>query len=241
LKQASQRRLKAVLFDAGNTLVFLDYERMAAGVAHALQLPLTGRELASHAAAAARAMERAGTDQERATAYLEALFLLAGVPQARLAEVRGCLARMHQEQHLWSAVPEPTRRALARLKGAGLALGVVSNSEGRVEEALVAAGLRQYFEVIVDSALVGIEKPDPRIFQAALAALGVLPDETLYVGDLYEVDVIGARAAGIEPVLIGGLPPAGRECRTAISIEHLTESLLTRDHRGSPLSSLEQQ
>jgi putative hydrolase of the HAD superfamily len=232
--------LKAVLFDAGNTLVFLDYERMAARVAHALDLPLTGRELASHAAAAAKAMERAGTDQERATAYLEALFLLAGVPQGRLGEVRACLAGMHQEQHLWSAVAEPTRSALARLKAAGLALGVVSNSEGRVEEALEAAGLRQYFDVVVDSALVGIEKPDPRIFQAALQALGVSPDETLYVGDLYEVDVIGARAAGIEAVLIGTLPPPGRECRTAASIEHLTETLLSQDSRPSRASSLEQ-
>jgi putative hydrolase of the HAD superfamily len=239
LKKQSPRRLKAVLFDAGNTLVFLDYERMAARVARALDLPLTGQELACHAAAAAGAMERAGTDQERATAYLEALFLLAGVPQWRLAEVRTCLARMHQEQHLWSAVPEPTRRSLGRLKAAGLALGVVSNSEGRVEEALVAAGLRQYFDVVVDSALVGIEKPDPRIFQAALHALGVSPDEALYVGDLYEVDVVGARAAGIEAVLVGTLPSPPRECRTAASIENLTESLLSGDFTLTPLSTTE--
>jgi putative hydrolase of the HAD superfamily len=241
LRKHSQRPLKAVLFDAGNTLVFLDYERMATGVSHALDFPLTGQELATHAPAAALAMERAGTDGERATAYLEALFLLAGVPQGRLAEVRTCLARLHQQQHLWSAVPDSTRSSLGRLKAAGLALGVVSNSEGRVEEALEAAGLRQYFDVVVDSALVGIEKPDPRIFQAALQALGVLPEETLFVGDLYEVDVIGARAAGIEAVLIETLPSPGRECRTAASIENLTESLLSGDYTRSPLSTLEQQ
>ena len=49
---------------------------------------------------------------------------------------------------------------------------------------------------MIDSALVGVEKPDPAIFRAALEALGVAPEEALYVGDLYEVDVVGARAAG---------------------------------------------
>jgi HAD superfamily hydrolase (TIGR01509 family) len=218
--------LRAVLFDAGNTLLFLDYVRMAAGVGTALGLPLSGEELASHASAAARAMEGAGTDQERATAYLEALFLLGGVPASRLGEVRACLARMHQERHLWCSVPESTRTALARLKAAGLLLGVVSNSEGRVEQALEAAGLRDYFDVVVDSGILGIEKPDPRIFQAALQALRVAPEEALYVGDLYEVDVLGAQGAGIEAVLVG-----------TCSIEDLVHSLLSGDRSMDPLSS----
>ena len=86
-----------------------------------------------------------------------------------------------------------THEALARLRAAGIRLGIVSNSDGRVEQALEAAGLRDYFDVVVDSALVGVEKPDPAIFRAALDALGVAAGEALYVGDLYEVDVLGAR------------------------------------------------
>jgi HAD superfamily hydrolase (TIGR01509 family) len=218
--------LRAVLFDAGNTLLFLDYARMAAGVGTALGLPLSEQGLATHASEAARAMECAGTDQERATAYLEALFLLGGVPAGRLGEVRTCLARMHEERHLWSSVPESTRSALARLKAAGLLLGVVSNSEGRVEQALEAAGLRGYFDVVVDSGLIGIEKPDPRIFQAALQALRVAPEEALYVGDLYEVDVVGARSAGIEAVLV-----------STCSIEDLVQGLLSGDRPMTPRSS----
>ena len=192
---------------------------MAAGVGTALGLPLSAETLASHATEAARAMERAGTDQERATAYLEALFLLGGVPAGRLGEVGTCLTRMHQERHLWCSVPEPTRTALARLKAAGLLLGVVSNSEGRVEQALEAAGLRDYFDVVVDSGVIGIEKPDPRIFQAALQALRVAPEEALYVGDLYEVDFVGAQSAGIEAVLVG-----------TTSIEDLVHSILSGDY-----------
>jgi putative hydrolase of the HAD superfamily len=219
----SRQVLRAVLFDAGNTLVFLDYARMAAGVSAALRIPLSGEALASHAAEAARAMERTGTDQERATAYLEALFLLAGVPADRLREVRSCLTRLHDERHLWCSVAEHTRPALARLKAAGLLLGVVSNSEGRVEQALEAAGLREYFDVVVDSAALGIEKPDPRIFQAALDALGVAPEEALYVGDLYEVDIVGARAAGMEAVLV-----------SACSIEELAQRVLTGERPVTP-------
>jgi HAD superfamily hydrolase (TIGR01549 family) len=213
-----RQALRAVLFDAGNTLLFLDYARMAVGVSTTLGVLLSGAELASHASEAAQAMERAGTDQERATAYLEALFLLGGIPAARLGEVRACLKRMHEERHLWGSVPESTRTALARLKGGGFLLGVVSNSEGRVEEALEAAGLREYFDVVVDSGVLGIEKPDPRIFQAALQALRVAPEEALYVGDLYEIDVLGAQSAGIEAVLI-----------STCSIEDLVQRLLSGD------------
>jgi HAD superfamily hydrolase (TIGR01549 family) len=228
LRSEKRSSLRAVLFDAGNTLIFLDYARMAAGVGAALSLPLSGEALAAHAAEASQAMEQAGSDQERASAYLEALFLLGGVPADRLGEVRTCLWQMHAERHLWCSVPEQTRLALARLKSAGLRLGVVSNSEGRVAEALEVAELRQYFDVVIDSGLIGIEKPDPRIFQAALQALGVRADEALYVGDLYEVDVVGARAAGIEAVLLGAAPGGASDCQTTSSIEDLVERMMEK-------------
>jgi len=163
--------LRAVLFDAGNTLLFLDYTRMAVAVGAALGLSLSGPGLAAGSAAAARAMERGRAgDRERAAAYLEALFIEAGVPPGRLDEVRDCLARLHGERHLWSGIADDTHDALARLRAAGLRLGVVSNSDGRVEEALAAAGLRRYFDVVIDSTVAGVEKPDPAIFRAALAA-----------------------------------------------------------------------
>jgi HAD superfamily hydrolase (TIGR01509 family) len=214
------------LFDAGNTLVFLDYARLAEEVGTALGLPLTGEGLRQHEAAATRAMERAATDQARAAAYLEALFLSGGVPRHRLGEVRECLGRMHRELHLWCSVADGSARSLQRLRAAGLRLGVVSNSDGRVEDALRAAGLRDYFDVVIDSGLVGVEKPDPRIFHAALEALGVAAEEALYVGDLYEVDVVGANAAGIEAVLLTPGDETSRTCRTTASVEALVNDLL---------------
>jgi len=229
--------IRAVLFDAGNTLVFLDYARLAQGVGSALGLSLTGADLAAHAPAASKAMERAGgSDQHRAAVYLEALFLLAGVPPERLTEVRDCLARMHGEYHLWCAVRAGSSESLARLRAAGLRLGVVSNSDGRVTQALEAAGLRHHFDVVIDSALVGLEKPDPRIFRAALEALAVAPEEALYVGDLYEVDVLGAQAAGIRAILFD--PPASETmptCPTTNSIPALVNDLLSGETLMTPM------
>ncbi|HEY9015487.1 MAG TPA: HAD-IA family hydrolase [Gemmatimonadales bacterium] len=221
--------LRAVLFDAGNTLVFLDYVRLAEGVGAALGLPLTSEGLTRHISAATQAMEQSrGTDRARATAYLEALFQLGGVPSSRLPEVHACLSRMHRERNLWSSVAPGVKESLQRLRSAGLRLGVVSNSDGRVEEALRAAGLREYFDAVIDSTLVGVEKPDPRIFQAALESLGVAPEEALYVGDLYEVDVLGARAAGMEAVLLGSDTADQVRCRTTASIEDLVTQILAQ-------------
>jgi HAD superfamily hydrolase (TIGR01509 family) len=220
--------LRAVLFDAGNTLLFLDHARMAEAVGTALGVPLTGTRLAGGSRAAARTMEQGrNTDRERTAAYLEALFLEAGIPADRLDAVRACLARLHGERHLWSGIPDDAHDALTRLRNAGLHLGVVSNSDGRVEEALEVAGLREYFDVVVDSTLAGVEKPDPAIFRLALATLGVPPGSALYVGDLYEVDVVGARAAGIEAVLLlpAGAPPRVG-CASIHSLGALAANLL---------------
>jgi putative hydrolase of the HAD superfamily len=221
-------RFRAILFDAGNTLLFLDYGRLAEAVGSALGLPLTAAALAAAARPAAEAMEGArAAERERAVSFFEALFCGAGVPEARLGEVRECLAELHRERHLWSRTALDAPSALGRLRAAGLRLGVVSNSDGRVESALEAAGLREYFEVVIDSALAGVEKPDPAIFRAALAALDVSPAEALYVGDLYEIDVLGARAAGIAAVLL--LDPADTApegCRTFASLAALADDLL---------------
>jgi len=221
-------RLKAVLFDAGNTLLFLDYPRMADAVARATGLPLTGAGLEAHAGEAAAVLERsAATDRERASRYLETLFRLAGVPEGQMGVTRDTLLALHRERHLWGGIRTGTVQALERLRGSGYRLGVVSNSDGRAEEGLAAAGLLSFFEVVIDSQLVGFEKPDPRIFEAALSRLGVRPQEALYVGDIYEVDVIGARRAGMEVVLLDPLGVyADRDVVTATDVAAAVRGLL---------------
>ena len=194
----------AVLFDAGNTLVHLDYARLAAGVGDALAIPLTAAELEAAAGPAALAMEQQHqrTDRARGSAFLVELFMRVGVPSDRMDALRDTLLDMHQQQHLWATNDPRIGGALERLRAAGYRLGVVSNSDGRAASALAACGLLAHFEIVIDSGEVGIEKPDPRIFALALERMGVAPDDAIYVGDLYEVDVVGARAAGLDVVLL---------------------------------------
>ena len=209
---------------------------MASAVGAALGMSITAAALDRSVGAATTAVESAAgvaagrSDRDRARVYLEALFAGAGVPASRMDEVARTLRRLHEEWHLWCRTVPGTREALDRLRAAGLRLGVVSNSDGRVEEALTAAGIRDHFEVVLDSALVGVENPDPAIFRAALTALGVGADETLYVGDLYEVDVVGARAAGLDAILLvpdAAGPGPGPECRRVDSLIALADDLLT--------------
>ena len=90
-----------------------------------------------------------------------------------------------------------------------MGLGIVSNSDGTVEQQLREHGVAQVgpgdgieIECIVDSTAVGVAKPDPRIFDIALDAMGVAPEDTWYAGDTPAFDVVGARAAGLRPFLV---------------------------------------
>jgi putative hydrolase of the HAD superfamily len=104
-------------------------------------------------------------------------------------------------------VAPDTADVLEELRRRCLTLAVISNSDGRIEADLLASGLGSHFAFVLDSAVVGVEKPDVAIFAMALARLGVAPEHALYVGDVYAIDVLGARRAGIEAVL---MDPLGR-------------------------------
>jgi putative hydrolase of the HAD superfamily len=106
----------------------------------------------------------------------------------------------------WTAAPGAAD-LLRRLKAAGLGVGLISNWDLSCRTVLSENGLDWLLDVIVVSGEAGFEKPDPRIFQIALQAAGVTPEHSLYVGDNYYDDVLGARAAGMDCLL---LAPYGR-------------------------------
>ncbi len=101
--------------------------------------------------------------------------------------------------------------ALEALRALGLRLVVVSNWDCSLPDALESAGLAGHVDGAVASAELGSAKPDPAPFEAALAIAGVSASEAWHVGDQVEVDVVGARNAGIEPVLVDrwGARPEG--------------------------------
>ena len=95
-------------------------------------------------------------------------------------------------------VPE----ALARLRARGARLAVVSNWDSSLHDVLERTDLRRLVDAVVISAEEGVAKPDPRIFRIALERLGAETAGALHVGDSLEHDVAGARAAGLEAVLV---------------------------------------
>ncbi len=100
----------------------------------------------------------------------------------------------------WCEIRPGTREVLLRLAESSR-LGVISNADGKIAEALARCGIADCFESITDSGIVSREKPHPAIFQAALRSLSVRPEESLYVGDVYSVDYLGATGAGMRAIL----------------------------------------
>jgi putative hydrolase of the HAD superfamily len=129
-----------------------------------------------------------------------------GLDEAACTEVVGRIDETHAERHVWCGVDPDAARVVEELKRAGLIVAVISNTEdGRARDSLEAAGLAGRFDVIIDSHLVGLSKPDPAVFRHALGLLGVEPGEAVFVGDSYAHDALAARAAGLAAVLLDPL------------------------------------
>lgn len=213
--------LRAVLLDAGGTLIHPDHAfilgRLRAEGVDADEADY--RRARSRADAVVRDILRSdapGTDETRIRSWFIALLTALGLPPERLEAVGGDIRARHADAGLWTHAVPGTLEMLRGLKDAGLRLAVISNADGRVDRYLAAAGLAEEFELIVDSGAVGIEKPDRRIFDLALERLDLPADDVVYVGDTWEVDVVGARAAGIRAIYLTEEPRDGVPCIAGI-------------------------
>ncbi|MDP8976360.1 MAG: HAD-IA family hydrolase [Actinomycetota bacterium] len=196
--------VEAVLLDAGGVLV-LPHPEM---VRPALSVDFDQEGAARAHYAGIAAVDALGGGQW--SAYFTAYAMDAGVPSCRLRAVLPALRDAFGEPDdvdVWSLVVPSAAQALRRLEQTGVGLAVVSNSDGSVERLLRDHGICQVGEgagtcvtIVVDSAAVGAEKPDPAIFIHALDALGVEAERAIHVGDTVHADVEGARAAGARPV-----------------------------------------
>lgn len=229
----TRARPKAVLFDAGNTLVRIDYAAIVEQLAH------LGIRLAPEAVAQAEYRARVRLDphlapgistesQLAAGYYFQYVLEELGIAEPRIvAALDGWRRSYNLPVGLWNKADPEAEDILRRLRAAGVATGVVSNSNGSVRSVLEALGLLRYLDFVLDSAVVGVEKPDPQIFRLALEVANVRPHEAVYIGDLYSVDVLGARAVGLEAVL---LDPGGvwgsRDCPVARHLGQAVELAL---------------
>ena len=201
---------RAVLFDLGNTLHHLDHAWIADCIS-AHGHPTSARQVQEAEYLGKAEVDRRfrardpGNDSSRQTDYVGIILDALGVPADRQPAIAEAFHAENRRASVWRVMHDDTPDVLAALRARGLRLGVVSNADGRIAAALAATGLDRHLDAIIDSHVVGVEKPDPRIFQMALDRCGVAPAEAIFVGDIYEIDVVGARSAGLTALLLDPL------------------------------------
>ncbi len=214
--------IRAVFFDAGNTLLHPKLEVVIEGLS-SLGYSAKLEDFDDSERIGKRALEewlwpliRKGeipkmVDPFYWRAYLEHLVARLGVPEEKRPEMMISIANHYREIELWARVTPETAPTLSALKAKGYSLGVISNSIGTIEDQLRRSGLRDYFSTVLDSALVGVEKPHPRIFELALERAHCKASESVFIGDNYAIDVGGAELAGWRGILldrVGAYPEA---------------------------------
>jgi putative hydrolase of the HAD superfamily len=193
--------LKAIFFDVGNTLLFPDRSHILA--------PLHPRKLTPsleqwHGIERKTKKEFDETLQHDGRSdhsfwYLFYSHLLEefGVHDDALRDALVDATRISAN---WRDIRPGTRETLLRLRRR-YPLAVISNADGKIGDVLTRCGIADCFAAITDSGLVGYEKPHPAIFEAALRGMDAAAEQSLYVGDMYSVDYLGATRAGMQAIL----------------------------------------
>ena len=227
--------LDCVLFDAGDTLLSPapSFQGRFVAVAAAHGLPL---EEAAVDAAIADAVRAAAWPSDWTDPATQRDFWVGFYRQV-LADLGHADDGLKVAEALFAAFSDPAgyklfddvRPALDALAGRGIKLGVVSNFEPWLEDILALEGVDHLFAAVAISGKLGVAKPDPEIFKAALTEAGAAPGQTVHVGDQPVNDVAAARAVGITPVLVDRFarhPDPGDTHR----VESLTELVELLDH-----------
>jgi putative hydrolase of the HAD superfamily len=202
-------QIEAVLLDVGGVFLLPDHGQMVAAFARAgVQVDEARLDQAHYAGVAALYDFREG-DREIWVAYNRAYANACGTPVDSVDDAVEHLLNEFATGAVWSRVVPGSVEALHRLAAHGVRLAIVSNADGNAEERLLEHRICQLgtgpgveVDAVIDSEVVGVAKPDPRIFEIALERLDVAAAAAIHVGDTPGADVDGARAAGIRPVLI---------------------------------------
>jgi putative hydrolase of the HAD superfamily len=201
--------VRAVFLDLGGVFYLPDHERMVAALAR-LEVAIERDRLdEAHYHGVAALGEFRDGDHSIWHAYNRAYARVCGVASPDVDAATAVLLEEFERGGVWTRVIPGSRDALRELATLGVRIAIVSNADGTVEDQLrddvicqVGPGPGVPVELILDSAVVGVSKPDPAIFGLALDALGVEPGDCIHVGDTPAADVEGARAAGVTPILV---------------------------------------
>ncbi len=207
----SPRRFDAIFLDVGGVLVLPHHDTITGHFADAGFEIDRERLLEAHYRGVL-AIDDAKAGPEEFGDYHREFATAAGVLEADLARGIAVLEGVWETTHLWREPLPGAAEGLAALAELDLPMVIVSNANGTIERLLAEAGICQIgpgpgVEVagVIDSGAVGVAKPDPAIFRLALGVAGVPAERAVHIGDTYQYDVVGARAAGVHPVLMDPL------------------------------------
>ncbi len=218
--------LTTIFFDVGNTLLFPNRQRIHAPLAERGILPdarhLRDLERRIKNEFDSQITQNGKHDQSFWWMYYTQLLKELEIDDGAL---RDRLVESIRDSGNWDQIPDGTREQLTEI-GTKYRMAVISNADGRIEDVLRRCGIADCFLSITDSGRVGYEKPHPEIFRQALGSLNAKAAESLYVGDVYSVDYVGAKKAGMRAVLmdVSGAYE-GKQATRVESLEELQRSL----------------
>jgi putative hydrolase of the HAD superfamily len=201
--------IDAVFLDVGGVLVLPEHDRIAGALARAGVHVDTQQLDRAHYAGVAALSEFTEGDREIWVAYNRAYARACEVPDDLVDDVVEHLLNEFATGEVWNHTIPGATQAMRALSDLGVPMAIVSNADGNCEQRLRDAAICQLgpgpgveVATIIDSTVVGVAKPDSRIFGLALEALDLAPERVIHVGDTPGADVVGARAAGVHPVLM---------------------------------------
>ncbi len=190
----------AVLFDVGQTILSPDYVFMKSMLADFGVT--TDHDALAKGAALGREKFLRGEKGELWKEFFTYWVQYVGAQENDIPVMLKLIHEQHHRAHLWNFLEPTARDTFEWLRTRGYRMAIVSNADGKVARMMKHLRLDHFFECIIDSKLVDVEKPDPAIFNLALQELKLPAQACIYIGDNYDRDVVGARRAGLTPVLI---------------------------------------
>jgi len=198
--------IRAVFFDVGNTMFFYNYEFLSSLLQERFDIDRDPRELEAIHYSLKEIIQEKAKEKKGHRTMVEEVYALwlseLDIEDDRIPRIIEVIESHPFPHFFWSRMGEGVKETLEWFRDRRFKLGVISNAEGQIRRLLEYTGVDEYFDVVLDSMEVGVEKPDTRIFKKALAELGVKSDEAVHIGDLLEIDMKGARDAGLIPILV---------------------------------------
>ena len=203
-------KLKVIFFDVGNTLLFPNRDRIHAPLAERGFMPDADllRDLECRTKNQFDGMVTNNGNADHSFWWMFYSQLLSDIGLKDDA-IRDQLVASIRNSGNWDLIRPGTAEQLREI-GERYQIAVISNADGKIEDVLRRRGIAHCFRTITDSGLVGYEKPHPEIFRHALKSMNAAPEESLYVGDVYSVDYLGATGAGMQALLMD-VPGAYRD------------------------------